>query len=65
MRFECATGNRTDPWAHMQLDALGLFLTAYGTLAQAGHLVADTGLVRAAERSPRPQTAFAFRKAGD
>jgi hypothetical protein len=36
----------------MQLDALGLFLVAYGTLAQAGHLAPDTGLVRARPHAP-------------
>ncbi len=60
MRFDCASGDRTDPWAHMQLDALGLFLTAYGTLAQAGHLAPDASLVRAPQavgvRSSGPET---------
>lgn len=40
-----ATGNRTDPWAHVQLDALGLFLVAYCTLAAAGHFPPDTALI--------------------
>jgi hypothetical protein len=67
VRFECATGDRTDPWAHMQLDALGLFLVAYGTLAQAGHLAPDTGLVRPhslrrlRNRNPRTRIARSLR----
>ena len=56
VRFECASGDRTDPWAHMQLDALGLFLTAYGTLAQAGHLAPDAGLVRRGNGAAIAQT---------
>ena len=45
VRFHAATGDRTDPWAHQQLDALGLFLTAYGTLCTAGHVTPDLALV--------------------
>ena len=45
MRFRVDSGDRTDPWAHSQLDALGLFLTVYGTLCCGGALVADVSLV--------------------
>lgn len=45
MRFACESGDRTDPWAHQQLDALGLFLTAYGTVASAGLIAPDVALV--------------------
>lgn len=45
VRFHAASGDRTDPWAHQQLDALGLFLTAYGTLCAAGHVTPDCALV--------------------
>jgi hypothetical protein len=45
VRFEARTGDRTDPWSHMQLDALGLFLAAYGTFAQAGLLAPDSALL--------------------
>lgn len=46
VRFEASTGNRTDPWAHMQLDALGLFLTAYGVFGAHRLLTPDITLVR-------------------
>ena len=45
VRFTCPSGERTDPWAHMQLDALGLFLVSYGTLAAQGLICADVALV--------------------
>ena len=45
VRFHAASGDRTDPWAHQQLDALGLFLTAYGTLCTAGHVTPDLALI--------------------
>ena len=45
VRFEASSGNRTDPWAHMQLDALGLFLIAYGSLGARRLLTPDAALI--------------------
>jgi len=40
IRFDCETGNRTDPWGHMQLDAIGLFLLAVVDLGLADTYIA-------------------------